>query len=149
MRRHQIVKLLAIFMFVVAPVLYLAVGYSLSFDESTPANPADDIVFYVLVALAAVQPFVIPVLQRSQLNRLKLQQKSARQVAAVYQISFILKAAFIEAIYLYGLVVYIVGQGGIERMQLFYLIGILWTLVYWPTEKRLRSFLEKVGRYDG
>ncbi len=136
-------------MLLAAPVLYLIIAVAIAATDPSPAGGELDVLFYILLIVGAVQPFLIPWLERVQLRTVEHRDKTARQVAALYLTTFILKAAFIEAVFIYGLVVYLLSKDSIERMLVFYAVGVVWTFVYWPTESRLHNFLERVGRYDG
>ena len=147
-KQHTIVRLVAAFMLIGAPLLYLVVAAVISSGWTESDGGEYDMLFYMLFLIAAVLPVMIPWFERVQLRQVQTREKSVTQVAALYLTTFILKAAFVESVYICGLVLFLVAQGGFDRLLAFYIVGGAWTVVHWPTEARLGLFLERVGTYD-
>ena len=57
----------------------------------------------------------------------------------------LIKFSLIEAIYIYGLVVYLL-SGDILKALYFYPVGIAWSVVHWPTRDRFENFVNRLSK---
>ena len=144
LKRFRFVKWLAIFMLIVAPVIYLIVAYSIPARELAK-EPGTDLMFYGLLVIAIIEPVAYPLIERFHLSQVRPRAHQAMMVEQLYVTLSIIKMALIEAIYIYGLVAYLVTHA-MDRMLYFYPIGIIWSVVYWPTRDRFERFLSRGER---
>lgn len=151
---------MAFVLFFNAPLIYLFMTTTTIFQKFSTSGQ-NDILFYILLIIAVFYPLVIPILEKSIiagfrkkkpiLNESKLSmklrsnsQKRNSTPEKLYFTFFIIKASLVEASFIFGFLIYIV-SGDMTRMLYFYLVGIAWTLVYFPTKSRCLKFLEKVS----
>lgn len=144
LRRFRFVKMLTIFMLVVAPVIYLIVAYSIPAGELA-VEPGTDLMFYGLLIIAIIEPAIYPLIERFHLNQRRPAAHKQMMVEQLYVTLSIIKMALVEAIYIYGLVAYLVTHE-MDKMLYFYPIGIIWSLIYWPTRDRFEKFRSRGER---
>jgi hypothetical protein len=128
---------------VAAPLTYLAVIFLVAVPEG--ASAADGTVLNILLLLAIIQPAVCPFIERNRVAGYKLSQPSPA-VMAPSQLLFtltLIKFAFVEAVYIYGLVVYFL-SGDPFPVLYFYAVGIVWSVIYWPRPSTVERFFKKV-----
>ncbi len=99
--------------------------------------------FYILLIVGISQPAVLGFVGRSHLAGFR-RSRTAMSPAQLFTAMTIVKAAFVETIYIYGLVVYFL-CGDLTRMLAFYPVGILWSYVIWPSRSSLERFKHKVS----
>lgn len=143
-KQYAMIKIIAIALLVVAPVVYILIANVVPAPETAEPNFAD-LMFYILLIMSAVQPMILPFLEKSNL-KVYMNQISKPAPIQFFKTISIIKAAFVESIFIYGLVVYFI-SGDINRMYYFYPIGIIWVTIIFPTKSRCEAFLEKVERY--
>ena len=150
----------AFVMFVGAPLIYLFMTTETIFQEFSTSGQ-NDIMFYILLIIALFYPLVIPILEKAFVTAhhkrndvknkskwaMKLQSHSNKRNSTpekLYFTFFVVKSALVEASFIFGLLIYIV-SGDMTRMLYFYVVGIAWSLVVFPTKSRCEKFLEKVS----
>jgi len=134
------IRFIAIAIGVIAPAIYLIVAQFVS-----PAEAGGEVLlmFYILLIMAAMQPMAAPLIARFQMAAYRRQMNSVMTPAQLYTQLTIIKLAFAEASFIYGLVVLLLG-GGVTRMLYFYPIGAIWMFVFWPRRERMEQFIQKV-----
>ena len=140
-RQFTVARLIAFAMTVVSPAAFVIITL---FVHPTP-QPSEGItfVFYCLLIIAIVSPFLYMPIERVQLsNYLRIQSKRM-DPAQLFTTLTVVKLAFVEAIFIYGLLMYLLTA---DRTYLvyFYPIGIVWAVVYWPTEGKFEEMIAKV-----
>jgi hypothetical protein len=128
---------------VVVPLVMLAVA-SLTTIEPT-ATAGNNLFLYVLLFIAVLELAIIPLVERVQIS---MRKKVTVTQMAPEQFLFsllLIRISFVTAIYIYGLVAYLV-IGEITNMLYFYAIGIVGSLIYWPTESRQQALLARMER---
>ncbi len=158
-KNFKISILLAVILFIVAPLIYLLITSYMKIEPTTGGQ--NDIMFYILLIIAVVYPTVNPIMEKAQIKMFHKNKATTTQPkysikqlsyanrrkstpSGLYLIMFIIKAGLVEASFIFGLVVYMT-SGDFIRMLYFYPIGIAWSLVYFPTKSRCIKFLEKVS----
>jgi F0F1-type ATP synthase membrane subunit c/vacuolar-type H+-ATPase subunit K len=144
LRHFRLVRILAVLMLVVAPAIYLIIAYSISAREFAP-EAGTRLFFIGLLIIAVVEPVVYPLIERFHLSQLRGRTQIAKVVEQLYVTLSIIKMALVEAIYIYGLVAYLVTRH-FDRMLYFYPVGIVWSVVYWPTRGGFERFLSRGER---
>ena len=66
--------------------------------------------FYILLILALVQPLIIPFIEKFQISNFRKNLKSKMTPEQLYFSVSIIKYTFVESIYIYGLVTYLVSN---------------------------------------
>jgi hypothetical protein len=127
---------------IVAPVIYVVVA---SFLEVDAAPAGDNLFVYLLFAIGLLTPTVVPLLDRSYISSWKKDGTPTMETMQLLVMLVIIRTSIVEAIYIYGLVAFLV-TGEMLNMLYFYVIAICWTFVYWPTESRQQSLLERMER---
>ncbi|HUV30813.1 MAG TPA: hypothetical protein VMY05_06985 [Acidobacteriota bacterium] len=138
-RQYAAVRLLAVVMLVGLPTVCLLLGILLS-PDSLAGDGVNEFVVYVLLIVGATGPAIVPVIQRWGLNR-KGRPSTPVSASALFVSVYVLKMAAIEAVYVYGLVVFLL-SGEFEKMAYFYPVGIVWTVVSWPNRGKFDRFLK-------
>lgn len=139
--QFKAVKIIAVVMLLVAPLIYLLLAYIIEIPFQGYGQQA--MLFYILFILGIVQPIVLPVIDKSQINSYKNNNQSSMTPANLFTTLSIMKISFIEAIYIYSLVIYFL-SGNIYSMLYFYPVGIVWSFIYWPKMSTYEKFLKKV-----
>ncbi len=132
-------KVLAVALLVVAPVVYLLVAYAIEIAPRTGGEV--DMLFYILLIVAIVEPAVAPLIKRFHLNRYRTGGTSRMSPGQLFTSISVIEFVLIESVYIYGLVVYII-TGDMMRMLSFYPVALIWSVVYWPR----RSAWDKFSR---
>ncbi|TET95791.1 MAG: hypothetical protein E3J26_02215 [Candidatus Zixiibacteriota bacterium] len=130
---------LAVALLVVAPAVYLLVACVIQIDPRTGGEV--DMLFYILLIVAMVEPAVAPLIRRFHLNRYRPYGTSRMSPGQLFTSISVIELVLVELIYIYGLVVYII-TGDMMRMLSFYPVALIWSVVYWPR----RSAWDKFSR---
>ena len=133
---------LALALLVAAPLIYLIVALVLSMPPVVGGE--QDMMFYILWIVALIEPAMGLVIERVQVSLYRGRRESAMQPAQLFTSISLIKMAMTEAVYIFGLVVYLM-SGDIARMLAFYPLGVIWSLIYWPRQgavDRFRTRLE-------
>lgn len=158
-KQFRTVQIIAFAMLIGAPIAYIFAAYQL--NKELISGGEFDIMFYMLFSISMIQPVITPLIEKYQISIFKKNPNSKfvnvseqRGIftskpeqgtpMGLYTIVIIIKCAIVEAIFLYGMVLYFV-SGDMTRMLYFYPIGIAWTIVYFPTKAKCLKFLEKVS----
>jgi hypothetical protein len=128
---------------VVAPVIYLLIAYVIGQNQEPMPSAGNDVMFYILLIIAVGSPTLIPLISRIQINSVKRQKQTSMTIPQIVQMVMIVRIAFVEATYIYGLVIFLL-TGDWFRMLVFYAIGIGWSLVFWPTRSRQEALVRKI-----
>lgn len=135
------VILIAFSMLIFSPVIYAVIGYLV--DVPPKVGGEFDMMLYILLVVAAVQPAFGKIISRFQIDAYKKNQQTKMTRDQLYFSVAIIEMAFVDAIYLYGLLqVFLTGD--YNRMLYFYPIGIAWTLVYWPKRSNYENFVQRI-----
>lgn len=138
-KRFTVARMIYAIMTFAMPLAYLALPLALKLPELDPT--ANTLVFRILLIIALVEPMLIPVIEKAQLKQLR--QNKTADPAATFLTLTIIRAALVDAIYLYGVVVYLTTHN-FDWMLYFYPIGVITAIVYFPRESAFESFIEKV-----
>jgi hypothetical protein len=132
------VQLLAVSMLIALPVIYFIVAMLVS-PEAGDSSEANRLLFYLLLVVAVTEPALYPLIKRFHMSNLRRggTKMSAEQLYFTFSI---IKMSLVNAIYIYGLVVYLVTQG-FWRLLCFYAVGIVWSIIYWPRRERYERFV--------
>lgn len=150
----------ALVLFVMAPIIYLVIALSLNMEPI--ADSQANLIMYILLIIAIVYPFILPVLERSQIKAYHRNRRSGSDLAAQNNIFMntknhssasalamtfnIIKFSLVESSFIFGLVIYFI-SGDMNKMLYFYPIGYIWTIIIFPTKGRFQAFIDKVERY--
>ncbi len=140
-KKLKYVKILSLLLLVVAPAVYLIIGNLLTVEPRSGGEM--DIMFYVFIILAVTVPLVLPLIKRIQISRFRQMYQGKTDPASYLTAISLTKMSFIDAVYIWGLVVYLL-SGDMFRLLLFYPIGIIWSIIYWPREEKLLKILERL-----
>ena len=135
------VKIVAIALLIVAPILYLVVAHMQGFTPR--AGGQYEMLFYILLIVAAVSPSVMPIIARIQLAQFMRNKSSAMTPDKFFTSSSIVGFAITNSVYIMSLVVLFL-SANISWLYYFYPIGIFWSFIYWPTDAKYQKFLNKV-----
>jgi len=135
------VILFAFLILVVAPLIYFFVAFFVKVPLKTGGE--QEMLFYILLLVGMVQPIVLPFLEKMQVGNYRKSKNSSMSPVQLYTTISIIKMAMIEAVYLYGLVVYFL-SGDLTKMLYFYPVGIIWTLIYWPRRDKYEKFTKSL-----
>jgi hypothetical protein len=139
----KVVKLLAIVIFVVSPLFYLGVALLLEISPSEVNNI--DLILYLLLFISVFLPTLTIPIKRSFISKANMSPMTGGKRAPLFITMFIVISALIEAIYVFGIVVYFL-SGDIQRMLYFYPIGIAWTFMHWPSREKFDAFVNPPGK---
>lgn len=141
----MILRLIAVVMGFAIPSLYLVIASLVRPEAGDLGNPSRtpiDMVFYILLILAALDPLLAPIIERVQIANWR-RSPGIRTTDQLYVTLQIIRLAFVEACFTYGLIVYFISSDFL-RMLLFYPIGLIWLAVYWPRRERFEQFLQSL-----
>lgn len=137
-----IARIIAVAMGLAAPALYLVIATFIRPEQAlldTPRGGHFALLFYMLLTLGIVDPLIVPVLERMQINTWRrLKSRSADQM---YLSLVVLRLAFVEATFIYGFIVYLL-TWDFMRLLLFYPIGLIWLAIYWPRREKYEQFIQ-------
>lgn len=130
-------KLLALALLVAAPITYLIIA--IVTDIPLKAGGEHKMLFYILLIVSVVQPSALGPIEKFQIRNYRRNLQSIMNPAQLFTTINILKFAMIEAIYIFGLIVYL-ASGNLTGMLVFFPVGIVWSYVYWPNGSTLKKF---------
>ena len=136
-KQFTLTRLIAAAMLIVGPVIYLFIANTYTKDNFQ-AEQSAELIMYLLVPIALIEPLLWLLIKRVQLGVYKQKAKET-SLAKMYLSLMNIKLSLVAAVYIYGLVVFFL-TNEIMNMSWFYLIGIVWSIIYWPR----RSHFERV-----
>ena len=137
-------KLIVFALLVFAPIVYLFVVYNTVSQGNGPHEARDFTwLLYILLLIAIVGPTLARFVERLQLLAYKKGMLQVSSTIALYQSVVIPKLALVEACYILGLMFCFITFDP-ACLWYFYPIGIVWTIIHWPTEEKYREFVRKV-----
>lgn len=130
-------------MLVFAPIIFIAAVYFMKPIQIN--NTAKEFPIMMIIIVAFLQPFALPLIEKVQIKGMRKSTDKSGTAEGLYSTLVIIKCAFVEVIYMYGIVMFLVTG---ERTTMYYLalIAAAWTLYVWPTQAKYRKFIEKVNR---
>lgn len=138
-KKLLLAQMMAVVVLLIAPLLYLFIAKQFNFPEFDPT--ANLLLFRILLVVAIVYPFSLPIMRNAQVKIVKKgKQKDATQA---FFALMIIQMALVEVAYILGFVVYMVTHN-FEWMLYFYPIGLVWTVIYFPRKSMMTTFMEKV-----
>lgn len=140
-KQFKLIRLFALLMLVVAPIIYLVIAGLKQVEEKTGGE--HDIMFYMLLIVGLCQPLAIPIIERVQIANYRKEKLSNDSAAKYLTVMFLTRFAIIEAIYIWGLVLFFV-TGDLTRAMLFFPIGAAWSAIFWPREERIMRTLKRL-----
>ncbi len=125
------------------PVLTLAfVCFVFQFGPGGRAR-SDDPLFYFFLALGALLWALIPVVERKIMSAYRAGEVGGRQLLAAAKDVVLVRFMIIGSIYIIGLITTL-SHGTFARLAYFYVLGILYTIWFWPSEARFRRIVEQL-----
>lgn len=166
-KQYRNLLLIVANLYIIAPLIYIYLATQ--FTPPVQEGGHVDMMLYILLIVALVLPALSPIIDRSQIAYyrkiyLAKEEKPAQNGIkslidrANYGVDShtpqgspmkffttlaILKGALVDAVYLFGFVVFFL-SGDIIKMLYFYPIGILWTLVHFPRKSQYESLVERL-----
>ena len=135
-------------MLVLAPIAYLVVGWLMRDRAAVQAGGVQagkDVLVYILFVLAMVQPAMAFVIARFHISQFKTNPQSGTNPVNLFTTLSIIKMAMVEVIYIYGLVcVFLTAE--FQNMLYFYPVGLVWSVVHWPTRARYLKLEEELTK---
>ncbi|MCH7690289.1 MAG: hypothetical protein IIA17_04500 [candidate division Zixibacteria bacterium] len=138
----SLIRMIAIAMLIVMPVIFLVSMFIVSPPKQSGGEI--EIMFLILLVVGMLQPLAIPIIEKIQIQNWLKEESETKSPAALFVMLSIIKSSFIEGIYIYGLVVYFL-SGDMIRALYFYPIGIVWSVVHWPTRQRFENFVSRLS----
>ncbi len=140
--QFKLIRMIAFAMLIFMPLVLL----SLMFVVSPPKQSGGEIEMTLLILLIVgmIQPLVIPLISRIQIQNWRKENFEKKNPAILFFMLSLIKFSLIEAIYIYGLVVYLL-SGDMLKALYFYPVGIGWSVVHWPTRNRLENFVNRLS----
>lgn len=139
----SLIRMIAFAMLVIMPLVLLA----LMFVVSPPKQSGGEIEIALLILLIVgmIQPLLIPLISRIQIQNWQNENSENKNPAILFFMISLIKFSFIEAIYIYGLVVYLL-SGDMLKALYFYPVGIGWSVVHWPMRVRFDNFINRLSK---
>jgi len=131
--------MISIAILIIAPVIYLMVAYKI--DAPAKTGGEVDLLFYIFLIMGMIQPAVGFIVVRHQLAAYRKQSERKMTPAQLLTTLAIIKAAVIEAGFIYGLVLYLM-SGDMQRMLIFYPIGAIWAAILWPRRAKWENTIQ-------
>ncbi len=142
-QQFRVSRLLAIAMLIAAPVAYLIVTFLVG-GRSVAGSPVE-LVFYLLLAVAIFQPAAAFLIERFQFRAYTTRTGTKMSPPQLLFMIGIIKYAMVEAVYIYGFVVYFIADDLIY-MAPFYCIGVVWSYIHWPRRERWERTIESLEK---
>ncbi len=141
-------RITAMFFTVVLLIFFPIVLICMKYYNLLPliqANPkVVKTVFYILLIYAIGAPLLMPFIENRMIAaRRKTRLLAGRSDGQTYVNIQIQRIAMAAVSYVFGAFMFAVSQSEF-RFWCFFVIGIFWTVRFWPTELKLERFLEKV-----
>lgn len=138
----QLIRIITFSMLVFMPLVFLALMFVV--DPPQQSGGEIEIMLLILLLVGMLQPLTIPIISKIQIQNWLKEESETKSPAALFVMLSIIKSAFIETIYIYGLIVYFL-SGDIIKALYFYPVGIAWTVVHWPTRRRFENFVSRLS----
>jgi len=130
-------------MLVAAPVIYLLIANFIS--AGMQAQAGNELILYLLLLVAVVEPAMAPVMEWSQVQSYKAKPQTDMKPINLFFTLSVMKMATVGAVYIFGFVVFIL-TGKFVNMLFFYPIGVAWTLVLWPKREKYEQLVERLNQ---
>jgi len=130
-------------MLVAAPVIYLFVANLIS--AGMEARAGNELILYLLLVVAVVEPAMAPVMEWSQIRSYKAGSQTKMKPINLFFTLSVMKMSTVGAVYIFGFVVFIL-TGKFVNMLFFYPIGVAWTLVLWPKREKYDQLVERLNQ---
>lgn len=141
LREIKKIKVIGLIMWVAAPPVYLLIG--IFTVPPIQRGGQIDMMLYIMLIIALVSPLLLPLIENHQIRKYHLTPQSNASPAQYLVAVYIIRYAFVEAGYLYGLIIYFV-SGDPMRALLFVPIGAVWSAIYWPRDEKIMRTLERL-----
>lgn len=136
-KQFTLIRLIATALLIVAPVIYLVIA-ALNTKDYFQAEASAKLIMYLLIPIALAEPLAWLLIKKVQLGVYKKQAEKT-SIAKMYLTLSMTKLSFVAAIFVYGLVAFFL-TNEIMNLSWFYLIGAVWSVIYWPR----KSHFERV-----
>jgi hypothetical protein len=143
-KQLRVLKLITWAMMVVAPIVYLVVAQVID-SKGIEARAGNEVLLYLLLVVSLLSPLVMPLVTNSVIRSTRAKIGPGVTPAQIFQSLSIVHMACVEAIYIYGFVVFQL-TGKFTNMLYFYPIGIAWSFVYWPRREKYDRLVEKLNQ---
>ena len=140
-KEHKKVRLLAIVFLIASPVFlfYLA----LRFDNNQLFPENGDTIYYILLSIAILEPFLYQIVERVMMKRARQGKDNKITPAKMYLNISIIRFALVNAIFIYGFICVLI-IGVFELIYFFYIYGMIWVVIYWPRRSYLETFVTRM-----
>ncbi len=147
--------------YIVCPIVYFIVPNVIDKGESR-ASGEIDMMFYILMIIAIVEPIVYPLIEKFQISTYKKNPDKMSSGGGTQSFGFLsdnapqpgspmalyftlslIKATLVVACYIYGLTVFFMSND-VSYIYYFYPIGVIWTFIYFPRKSQFEKFMEKI-----
>lgn len=141
---YRTLSFINIAMLVVLPIVYLALIYFQRSQIGTSSETPPTMLIMVLLGISVLQIAVmIPLVQKIMLaNPQRLSNSQGGSGSPAISL-FMIRLAQIESIYVFGLISFFIWRE-ITYIPYFYAIGILGSLLFWPTRERFDAVADKL-----
>ena len=141
---YRTLLFITIAMLVVGPIIYLAIVY-FQLDQIGTASENPPLLFlYVILGVSLLQIAVmIPLVQKMMLANPQRLSGSQGQSGSKATSLLIIRLAQIESVYVFGLVTVFIWRTT-AYLPYFYAIGILGSILYWPTRERFDAVADQL-----
>jgi len=143
-KKFATLKLLALVMLIIAPVLYALVGVSVKLGNKS-IEGANDMLTYILIIVSLLIPLAMNLVVKVQKNTYRNNRSSRMTSADIIFTIQIQKYAFAEAIFIFGLMA-VFTTGDTIRLWWFYPIGAVMTFYVWPRRQKFEELIEELER---
>jgi hypothetical protein len=143
-KQLRVLRIITWLFMLVGPCAYLAIAQLID-AKGVEARAGNEILLYLLLAVAIVNPFFAPLIVRAETSKFRKGLSQVKSPAQLFFTLSIIQMAMVEATYIYGLVVFLL-TGKLTNMLYFYVIGIAWSFVFWPRREKYTQLLEKLNR---
>ena len=138
----KVATIVALAMLIIIPLIFLLVMYFV--EVPSQQGGQIEMMQYILLIVGMLQPLTFPLITKVQVQFWQKSVLEKKSPASLFLSLALIRLSIIEAIYVYGLVVYFV-SGEMTRALYFYPIGIAWTVVHWPTRQRFEKFVSRLS----
>jgi hypothetical protein len=141
-KRYAIVRIITLAMLIGSPVAYVGVTYPISRGDHLQVQ-TNDLFLYGGLVLAALQGILIPFVEKQQVAGGKARMSGGQSIFEAAQSIIVIRLAQIEVCYVVGVAVCF-ATGTFRYLPYFLGFGIVYSLIFWPTESRYTELVRKL-----
>ncbi|MFZ5979947.1 MAG: hypothetical protein ACOYVF_04885 [Candidatus Zixiibacteriota bacterium] len=141
-KRYKQALLIGMLMLVGIPLIFVLVA-TFAQLERVEVPESYRFMFYMLALVAFVEPFIYQIIRKVQIGNYR-KSTGTKMTAGQFVLNHeITRFAFVNSIFVLGVVTYLVGGEGVHMLY-FYIYGLIWAFIYWPRFDKIKTLMESL-----